>query len=235
MNFILTFFRVLGDEIVTLYVGKKRQKIPVHKKLICDRCEYFSKAIGGNFSEAEKGEMYLPEDQPEAVSSLVDYLYRGALPTGDPKEDSGYRKLPELYFLAEKLCMNALADKCCDLIRVRCRAKKRMPGPLPIRRVYLNTCDGSKLRIFCASIIACSMAKGTISSVKRLRSYLSLNDGCQNFFVDLFKWQLDHGKAVSEELSKNQNMSESELVELFGPCKFHSHGKDKKCYLKDTE
>jgi hypothetical protein len=235
VDFILNFFRVLGEEVVTLYVGKKRQKIPVHKKLICDRCEYFSKAFSGNFKEAEQGEMYLPEDEPEAVSSLIDYLYRGALPAGDPKEDSGYKKLLELYFLAEKLCMNALMDKCCDAIRVRCRAKKSRPGSLLIRIVYLNTCDGSKLRSFCAGIIACGMIKGMISSVKGLRSYLALNNGCQDFFVDLFKWQLDHVKAVNEELSKNQNMSEAELLEIFGPCKFHSHGKDKKCYLKDTE
>lgn len=96
---MLTGNRVLGDEIVTLYVGPKRKKFTVHKKLLCDRYEYFSKAFHGNFQEAQEGVMHLPDDDADAVSSLVDFLYRGTVPkiTEEPKEPS--RPLRRLYYL----------------------------------------------------------------------------------------------------------------------------------------
>jgi hypothetical protein len=77
---VLIWSRALGDEIVTLYVGKKRKKFTLHKKLLCDRRKYFSKAFRGRFQEAQSGKMHLPEDDPDTVFDLVDYLYRGTVP-----------------------------------------------------------------------------------------------------------------------------------------------------------
>jgi hypothetical protein len=143
----LTWNRVLGNEIVTLYVGPKRKQFTVHKKLLCDRCEFFSKAFRGNFSEAEKGEMNLPDDDPGAFSSLVDYLYRGVLLKA--KDDYHASLLLELYILAEKLCLSTLMDKACDAAHSYSSLSGKRVTPKLIAHIYSRTHGGSKLRKFC--------------------------------------------------------------------------------------
>jgi hypothetical protein len=58
--------RSLGEDIVILYVGTKRQKYQIHKKLLCDRSSFFQKAFSSesNFKEAVESIMHLPEDDP---------------------------------------------------------------------------------------------------------------------------------------------------------------------------
>jgi hypothetical protein len=225
---ILIRNRVLGNEIVILYVGEQRKQFTVHKKLLCDRCEYFSKAFRGNFQEAGKGEMYLPEDHPAVVASLIDYLYRGALP--EATNDDGYSLLVCLFFLAEKLCMTVLIDRVCDAIRFRNIPLKSVPTPQSIKMIYSNSREGSTLRKYCAGIIGCLVIKYS-KETHFGDAYNVLHDECTDFFVDVFKWLLEHGKAIG--LSTNVNGPE--LLELFGPCEFHSHGKDEQCHLKTGE
>ncbi|KAE9381258.1 hypothetical protein N431DRAFT_440138 [Stipitochalara longipes BDJ] len=94
---------ILGHEFVTLYVGSKRKKFKVHKKLLCDRSLFFSKAFNGSFKEAQDGVMYLPEDNADVVCSLVDFLYRGTIPA-IPRIQNGHSSQSTilLYLLAEK-------------------------------------------------------------------------------------------------------------------------------------
>ncbi|KAK6615871.1 hypothetical protein H4I95_01023 [Botrytis cinerea] len=66
----------LGLEIVTLIVGPKRKEFAVHKKLICDSCDYFNKAFCGPFLEGAEGKIYLPEDSSDAVALFIEWLYR---------------------------------------------------------------------------------------------------------------------------------------------------------------
>jgi len=73
--------RVLGDEIVTIYIGKKRKKSLVRKKLICGRSEFFAKAFTSRFEEPKTGEMYLAENDENVFDSVIEWVYRGAFST----------------------------------------------------------------------------------------------------------------------------------------------------------
>jgi hypothetical protein len=69
----------LGTQIVTIHVGSKRKAFAVHKKLICDRSEFFDKAFNSGFKESE-GFMYLLGDDPTAFNLLINFIYQDRLP-----------------------------------------------------------------------------------------------------------------------------------------------------------
>jgi hypothetical protein len=209
--------------MVTLYVGPKRKQFTVHKKLLCDRCEFFSKAFRGNFSEAEKGEMYLPDDDPGAFSSLVDYLYRGVLPKA--KDNYHASLLLELYILAEKLCLSTLMDKACDAGHSYSSLSGKRVTPKLIAHIYSRTHGGSKLRKFCASQVAYYLATTCTGSFGE--NILDGLEDCPDFFMDVFRWQVEHGKKIN--MSKESKIMA--MDDMFGPCEFHTHGDKEECYL----
>ncbi|TGO68097.1 hypothetical protein BOTNAR_0030g00190 [Botryotinia narcissicola] len=84
------------NETVILYVGPKRKKYIVHKKILCDQSDFFNAGFNKAFEEAANGEMYLPEDNPATFADLIEYLYRATLPY---TEKSGTSFLLKLYYL----------------------------------------------------------------------------------------------------------------------------------------
>jgi hypothetical protein len=223
----LTRNRVLGNEIVTLNIGPERKQFTVHKKLLCDRCEFFSKAFRGNFREAEKGEMYLPEDDPDAFSPLVDYLYRGVLP--EAKDNQCATLLVKLYILAEKLCLSRLMDKACDAVHSYSSLSGRLVTPNHIAHIYSRTHGGSKLRKFCAGQVAYVLAKARTGHFGK--DCLDRLEDCPDFFMDVFRWQVEHGKKIN--MSRESKIMA--MVDMFGPCEFHTHGDKEECYLNGAK
>jgi hypothetical protein len=68
------------SEIVTVLVGPKRKRFHLHRDLICQRSPFMEKCLSKNrFSEGEKNELYLPEDDPKAFAIVVDWIYRAKL------------------------------------------------------------------------------------------------------------------------------------------------------------
>jgi hypothetical protein len=101
--------------------------------------------------------MYLPDDDPDAFSSLVDYLYRGVLP--EAKDDYDLHLLLKLHILAEKLCLSRLMDKACDAVHSHLSLSGKSHSPGCVAYIYPRTHDGSKLRKFCAGQVAFGLAK----------------------------------------------------------------------------
>ncbi|KIW28642.1 uncharacterized protein PV07_08286 [Cladophialophora immunda] len=70
------------SEIVTVHVGPKRKRFHLHRDLICQRSPFMEKCLQKNrFDEGYKNELYLPEDDPKAFSIVVEWIYRGRLPS----------------------------------------------------------------------------------------------------------------------------------------------------------
>jgi hypothetical protein len=136
--------RMLGTEIVTIYVGSKRKNITVHKKLLCDKSSFFDKAFNGPFPEAREGIKYLPEDNMDTVGLLVDFLYRGRSPK--ILGDGPGPVLSKLYYFAENLCMGELMDRTIDEIKSDCVKRYAMIGPDSLLELYQSTHEKSKLR-----------------------------------------------------------------------------------------
>ncbi|KAM3077598.1 hypothetical protein ACMFMG_006934 [Clarireedia jacksonii] len=108
------FVESLGDETVKLIVGKKRKEFTVHKQLLCESCGYFRRAFDGSFKEGQEGKMYLEEESAGAVAIFVEWLYRSRI---RPTTHLRYlHDLFKLYVMAEKICLDELADRVIDAI-----------------------------------------------------------------------------------------------------------------------
>jgi hypothetical protein len=152
--------RSLGEDIVTIYVGAKRKKFQIHKKLLCDRSSFFQKAFSSdrNFKEATEGIMYLPEDDSATFDRIVNWLYRDQLPAcpetvKDRYSVSFHRSLIDMFLFAEKHCINVLANRVMDLIQDIRLKENTVPNIEEIRRVYSDSYEKSKLRLFVAAAV----------------------------------------------------------------------------------
>ncbi|TVY40704.1 hypothetical protein LSUB1_G002410 [Lachnellula subtilissima] len=157
-----TIRRILGSEIVTIYVGPKRKSFTLHKKLLCERSIYFLKAFAGGFKEGAEGVMYMEEGHVGAFDDLVNWIYRDQLPSFLSKDFADsidgwcnfYDTVMEpLFFMAEKFCINELCNKILDKLQdsdLKLRVMRR--GHLMV--VYANTHEDSKLRKYYALLFA---------------------------------------------------------------------------------
>jgi hypothetical protein len=154
--------RAMGDEMASIYVGPKRKKFLVHKKLICEASDFFSKAFTGGFQESQGDSMHLPDDDPNAFALFIDWIYRSKIPTMKPEDQAtAYRvaiTLYNLYIFAGKLCLDDLANATMDEIQ-KLVDSYWYPFGLDqhsalISKVYTETPSDSPLRKFCSHIMA---------------------------------------------------------------------------------
>ncbi|KAG4028535.1 hypothetical protein MFRU_021g01220 [Monilinia fructicola] len=176
------------NEVITLYIGKKRKKYVVHKKILCDQSKFFDAAFNGNFKEATKGEMYLPEDHPTAVAALIEYLYRGSLLT-ILLEDFG------LYCLAEKIRMPSLMNKLIDLTSGRTTNGPIHLGLKMIKLIYEQTRTENKPRLL-ASILIIFRLRPRGNNENWMGEHSQILDSHPEFFFDVFKVMGKHGSAI---------------------------------------
>lgn len=64
--------------MATLYVGEDRIRYYAHEDTLC-QLPFFRAALQGNFKEAQEKTINMPEDDPEAVSCLIEWLYTGSV------------------------------------------------------------------------------------------------------------------------------------------------------------
>jgi len=61
--------------IVALFVGKKRKKFDIHKDLLIAKSTYFQAALAADWEEGKSNEVYWDDEDVDAVSVFVDWLY----------------------------------------------------------------------------------------------------------------------------------------------------------------
>ena len=222
----------LGSEIVTILVSPKRKAFKIHKKLLCDRSDYFSKAFNGRFQEAN-GEMHCPEDDPTAFGHLVNYFYRNTLPqlpsksaTGDEK-DSYYRGLSHLRFLAEKLCMNELSNKAMDTIQDLFRVHKISVHFIGLEKIYRNTHESSKFRKY--GLLSCMRSalgrkntEGDWTEAEKIFSQVP------EIAKDYLLFQLKNAGSFK---ANKLNLDIRGGSKGYEKCFFHTHAEGETCHL----
>lgn len=61
---------------ITLVVGEKCVEFHACERILCN-LPFFLAAFQGGFKEATEKKITMPEDEPEAVSALIEFLYNG--------------------------------------------------------------------------------------------------------------------------------------------------------------
>ena len=238
--------RALGTEFVTIHVGPKRKPFAVHKKLICDRSDFFSKAFNSGFKESTEGVMYLPEDGADTFDSMIVYIYQDQLPvfpnTTYSQDCSGAQQfaldvLYRLFAFAEKIRMNDLANRVMDKIQDLGMEYWVAPTLPHIRSVYSLTGPGSKLRIYCALMRlylvhssdfddVWTTTADDIENEEQLESFIREHPA---FAVDYMKfhWKFSD-RFFTEDTPDAQIRSDKDG---FGRFFFHTHSESEGCHL----
>ncbi|TVY15177.1 hypothetical protein LARI1_G007255 [Lachnellula arida] len=238
----------IGTDIVTIHVGPERKAFAIHKNLICNRSDFFSKAFNGPFKEGVDGTMHLPEDDPEAFSALVVWIYRDQLPLFPSERFTDDRDGCERYIdillpfflLAEKLCINALANQIMDRIQDVQLKHDSLFSCSQLEDIYANTHRGSKVRTY-----------GVLNEIRRSlvpESEYDANEEDENseekFLEELLKLQesqTDIGRdfillhmQYGHRFHPGNDRADAQIRDSktgFGRCFFHTHAKSEVCHL----
>ncbi|CAD6441481.1 8381d201-8d09-46f8-90a6-3cc1c6cbfc1d [Sclerotinia trifoliorum] len=223
----------LGDEVVTVTVGKEKRKFVLHKQLLCDSVQYFRSAFSaGAFKEGQESIMDIPEDEPEAFELFVNWLYRASLPTSSRSGDLHW--LLSLYIFAEKLCMNELANKTIDAIQaMTSHPEIYLPLNMEVtKKIWRNTSPTSPLRTFCIHALVFELCnfeqlheglgrQSFMDNYDLIASWSYFKDNCDlyaSFFIQLQKHSINDLPCDPSDLS------------LWTKCYFHRHSKGEICH-----
>jgi hypothetical protein len=101
--------------------------------------------------------MYLPDDNAGIFDMFLNYIYKDCLSSFPSKKfadivkgvDRYTEEVSKLFYLAEKFCINDLANRVMDQVQDVHASRERIPGPDDVENVYKNTHETSKLRRYC--------------------------------------------------------------------------------------
>ncbi|KAG4437857.1 hypothetical protein IFR05_006659 [Cadophora sp. M221] len=228
----------LGTEIVTIHVGPEKKVFSIHKKLLCNRSEYFDKAFNGGFKESD-GTMYLPEDHLEAFDALVVYIYQNRLPNF-PREnftrgwegcESYADILEKLFYLAEKYCMNVLGNRIMDTLQGMQLKYGRVPSCSRIKQHYQNTSSTSKIRLYSAATACYHLIRYT---GEEMDDYKELARAEPDFGADCLAFQYQHRTRLIKYTS-GMGPRKRPGKNGLGRCFFHTHAPGEVCHLETVE
>ena len=66
----------LTSPIITLVAGREQRLFAAHEDVLC-RSSYFAAALKGKFLDGSTKKVELPEEEPEILSCILEYLYKG--------------------------------------------------------------------------------------------------------------------------------------------------------------
>lgn len=65
------------SRVVTLHVGSNKSELHAHESILC-RLPFFRAALQGHFKEASEAAITMPEDDPETIGAMIEFLYTGS-------------------------------------------------------------------------------------------------------------------------------------------------------------
>jgi len=71
-----SYYSTLTSPIITIVVGSDQRLFAGHEDVIC-RSPFFRAACKDQFLESNGKRVILPDEQPEILSSVLEYLYKG--------------------------------------------------------------------------------------------------------------------------------------------------------------
>ncbi|KAH8602980.1 hypothetical protein B0O99DRAFT_679957 [Bisporella sp. PMI_857] len=242
----------LGTEVVTIYVGPDKKPFVFHKRILCDRSDYFSKALNSGFIEAKENSIYMPEDDAEAFDfGMATYIYQNKLPSlsldqGLSSDEmlAQLKKLYRLFYLAEKLCMNELCNMVidsfsgCTARRICAHIYTGFAESETLIEIYQNTHTSSKLRRY--------MVLNILSSINSMEAGLRWRENGPMLKIE-FQKSIDSFKNKAANIALVESAFGYDFIRLMGDpaialfpdeldaCYFHTHGSGEICHLSKGE
>ncbi|KAN0122693.1 hypothetical protein V8E51_001019 [Hyaloscypha variabilis] len=213
---------VFGIDLVTITVGRKFKPFIVHKKLLCDRCEFFSKAFNSGFREGKTGVIDFPDVDHDVMFAFCCWLYYDfKLPDSEEKASaaSAYieRYLLPLFVFADRLLQ--------DFQR---KHKQHLCASLT-RRIFEEVGPHRKLHMyFVADFATWEVMNDDLSSRFLWDFHKELNKNRDLNKTHYFFWKYHLRKLYPRGLYKmwRRNGSRS-----YGQCFFHTHAEGEICYF----
>ena len=137
--------------IVTLQVGPDKIPFHVHQDILFNTSLVFKAAFSGKFKESSERCMSLPEDDPDAVERMMQWLYSGTLdlaPVTTESSDECYWQLARLNTLADKYNIIPLKNRIVDILfELKTKSANAKPPQMAvITYVYNHTTGKSAFR-----------------------------------------------------------------------------------------
>ncbi|KFX86795.1 hypothetical protein V490_08836 [Pseudogymnoascus sp. VKM F-3557] len=226
------FSQTFGTETVHITVGDNESKLTftVHKDLIVSRSKFFSAMFDGNFLEAMTSSASFPDDDPSAFEVLMEWVYYDTLKSlglnrnhTQAEARENIRKIMKTLGLADKYCIDELADRCMTILYHRSRYYQSCQldfdmiifiyaetGPISMARKYAATELAAPLTISVPNLRARSN-----TGITTAQEICEICKEDRDILDDLFK-------VVSGGSSRPRGPS-------YGVCQFHLHPKTGAC------
>ncbi|KAI9686805.1 MAG: hypothetical protein M1820_010567 [Bogoriella megaspora] len=150
---------LLSHSLVDIHVGPTSTRFPLHEKLLCARSPFFQKIFHSTSSpfatpkaSSKPKSFALPDDDTDAFTTFVGWLYGGSLPF--PREEAHLGGLFELYLMGEKWAVKSLCAETLERVRDWYRDSDTYPGLRRVQYVYANTTAESPMRRLLVSATA---------------------------------------------------------------------------------
>lgn len=201
----------------------------MHKNVLCHKVPYFEKMFGGGFREAADMSATLPEDDANAFTTLLEWVYRGGFYVFSPDEprlsdynDNATLSLYKLYGLADKLCLPDLMDYIMTSLLFHWESNGIVPGRVGITAGFDGSPPGSPMRLLMAKflhmyyMVMINTREESKYTTEQLSATIVHHPELAKLFVDVlvgdswaFKWNDDRL-----------------VIWTFSYCEFHVHAKD---------
>ena len=140
--------------MVHVTVGPDKKAFAFHKNLLCNSAPFFRAALDGNFKEAQKQSIEMPEDDPEVFNYFQLWLYTGSiLEEHETATDVEDLMLAKIWISAEALNISELQNVAMNLLIDRADIRLKIPTNCA-PYIYEHTSEGSALRRFIVEKIA---------------------------------------------------------------------------------
>ncbi|KAL8909449.1 MAG: hypothetical protein Q9171_005047 [Xanthocarpia ochracea] len=188
---------LLASEMVTFYVGPKRNAYHVHRDLICSSSSVLRQHFGTLDTKTPVVTMYLPDHSPGVFELLVSFLYRGSFAEMVPQVQKEASQVPyvqmddhnaskvnqllNLHFLAHDWNLPNLLNLSLDHIRRYVMTTKQIFRAAQIATVYkrLESSEEPLRRFVVDQFVYFVMRRKNVEADVR-RSYLRNRMGIQN-------------------------------------------------------
>lgn len=140
-----------NNPVVTLNVGPDRHTFHVHQELLFNTSPVFKAAFSKTYQESNERCMTLPDEDPETVERLMQWLYFKSLSLTKAvcvgTSEERYLQLARLNTLADKFDIRLLSNAIInELFALKYSSKSWSPQKAVVAYIYENTTETSSLR-----------------------------------------------------------------------------------------